>query len=84
MDECLILQCVGSGNPPPVIMWRKNTTKLLNSSNVYISPNGTQLAICPVRKSDADMYTCIVSNDLGWSNVSAKLDVIGNHDVQVH
>ena len=77
VGECLTLQCVGWGNPPPVTVWRKNNTELRNSSNVYISPSGTQLAICPVKESDADMYTCIVANNLGQSNVSAKLDVIG-------
>jgi hemicentin len=76
VDECLVLHCIGSGNPAPVITWRKNTTELLNSSNVYIPPNGTHLTICPVKESDAGIYTCIVTNNLGQSNISANVDVI--------
>jgi hemicentin len=76
VNQCVVLQCVGLGNPPPVIIWKRSTKELINSSHVFISSNGTQLTICPVKESDADVYTCLAANDLGQSNFSAKLDVI--------
>lgn len=77
MGRCLTLECVGSGNPPPVISWTKNNIELRRSHDVDISANGTQLTMCPVEASDAGTYMCIVTNKVGGTNVSATLDVIG-------
>ncbi|XP_062516008.1 peroxidasin homolog [Corticium candelabrum] len=74
--RCLKLQCVGSGNPLPVVRWSKNGIQLQHSSDVEISDNGTRLTICSVEASDAGLYMCIVSNEVGQANVLARVDVI--------
>ena len=79
--RCLKLQCVGSGNPLPVVQWSKNGIQLQRSSDVEISDNGTRLTICSVEASDAGLYMCIVSNEVGQANVSARVDVIGNRGI---
>ena len=79
--RCLKLQCVGSGNPLPFVQWSKNGIQLQRSSDVEISDNGTRLTICLVKASDAGLYMCIVSNEVGQANVSARVDVIGNRGI---
>ena len=61
-----ILHCDASGDPPPVISWRKNE-ELINSSEsarVQVHENGS-LSINPVLLEDMGYYQCVAENDQG-------------------
>ncbi|CAD7086479.1 unnamed protein product [Hermetia illucens] len=64
-----VFYCRSSGNPPPTIVWRKNTKKISSTQSRYtIIDNGGEsiLRIEPVRAGRDDApYECVAENGVG-------------------
>lgn len=73
MGTTVILDCIVSGNPRPVISWRKNNL-LLQTSN-SISLNEQTLKISNFDEEDVATYSCHATNTLGSSSQSARLEI---------
>lgn len=84
----LILTCVGSGVPSPVVTWLKggeNVLTALDGSRVSVNSSDieeggvtfvqTTLEICSLELTDAGMYSCVATNDNGTETHSLQVDV---------
>ena len=81
----LMITCLGFGNPPPTIIWRKGDRQLTNGSDPDISiysrlltESGVTLSrsvleICSVNLADEGEYSCSTVNDFGNDSVSFQL-----------
>ncbi|XP_048510814.1 papilin isoform X3 [Athalia rosae] len=60
----VILQCITSGNPRPIISWRKGVSLIDNSLSRYSIGSDGALQIVGLYRSDAGIYTCTATNRL--------------------
>ena len=67
------LQCIGRGNPPPVLKWVKIDGKI--SSNI-IQSNGV-LLFKRVTSSDSGRYRCVGKNPYGLVVAEVEFNVLG-------
>ncbi len=74
------LKCLASGNPTPVITWRKDQSQLPNLHQSK-RPQWT-LTLKNLQPQDSAKYTCHVSNAAGHINATYKVDVIGEFVTQ--
>ena len=65
--------CYVTGNPAPVVTWRKSSGQLPQGRVQY---NNTALQISDVRKSDSDTYVCSAVNLLGSDERKTVLVVV--------
>ena len=56
------ITCKGSGNPKPLVTWRRNSTTALQIDGSRISGNETDVVIAQARSSDSGTYECILAN----------------------
>ena len=70
-------QCSASGNPQPVIKWRRVNSQSEISKSAISNLRG-QLRFQNVKGSDSDVYECLVENILGKARAVAQLEVNGN------
>ncbi|KAK3732472.1 hypothetical protein QZH41_003777 [Actinostola sp. cb2023] len=77
VHSTVMLTCNPSGNPKPLVRWRKGSTFLRLSSRYHFFANGN-LQIINVTKYDTGRYTCEVSNRLGSDSKSGILNVQEN------
>ena len=72
------LDCSAKGYPRPTVAWFKNGKPFneRRSGLLYLDRKYV-LALKEVVPSDTGMYTCNVSNHLGWINNSYFVDVHG-------
>eukprot|EP00118_Oscarella_pearsei_P016938 m.165733 g.165733 ORF g.165733 m.165733 type:complete len:5158 (+) comp38902_c0_seq1:154-15627(+) len=75
VDQCVVFECNGDGNPKPVVFWERKGGHLSSGGNVQIFKNGTQLSMCPAKASDTGPYTCVVKNEVGHRKAEAHLQV---------
>jgi len=68
-----ILDCIVSGNPRPVISWRKNNLLLKNSNSIRL--NNQMLSIINFQEEDVASYSCHATNSLGSASQSARLEI---------
>ena len=73
------LVCSFTGNPAPQIHWEKDGSTFLHGGNRRIinTSGRSQLEINNVALSDAGVYSCSVSNDVGNATRSVRLEVRG-------
>lgn len=71
-----IITCKPSGNPKPLVRWKKDGIYLAMSPRYRILAGGN-LRIINVTKSDSGKYTCVASNRLGSDTRSGRLNVQG-------
>ena len=57
------IRCPVTGNPPPVIEWKKSGAAVTMSSNLQIVSN--TLVLLNGKLSDNGNYTCVASNGAG-------------------
>ncbi|NWV65078.1 VCAM1 protein, partial [Malurus elegans] len=71
--ETVTMKCTSSGNPAPVISWKK---KLVTGESVKISENAT-LTIQELKSEDLGLYECEAYNQYGKEEKAVKLYVQG-------
>lgn len=71
--------CVGYADPPPEIIWRKNSERIETSDRIEVDAiqGSGKLRIYSVTVGDAGVYECIYKNSFGEVRRSAKLTVDG-------
>ncbi|XP_054710141.1 peroxidasin-like [Uloborus diversus] len=69
------LPCHASGQPLPVIKWRKDGTPLNAESDHHRISSHGDLYLFNIRKADDGIYECIAENDVGSAFVSMILTV---------
>lgn len=71
--------CVGYADPPPEIIWQKNSERIESSDRIKVDAiqGRGQLRIYSVTVGDSGVYKCIYKNSLGEVSRSAKLTVDG-------
>lgn len=79
--KMLLLKCIASGVPKPVIEWRapNNEVYRLQSEDfegVTVHQDG-QLLLEDIRKADEGVYHCIARNSKGANEATTKITVIG-------
>ena len=82
--DSVTVYCETRGVHRPTVTWMKGIEVLSNSSNVAISesvgPNGTvnsSLTISMFSRSDAEEYSCSVTNSAGNDTASFQLTIQG-------
>ncbi|KAF7699184.1 hypothetical protein HF521_003926 [Silurus meridionalis] len=72
----LVLECVVSGNPSPVVKWLKNGQELLLTSRMRLLHSN--LVLSDVQISDGGNYTCFVQAEEGaLASANYTVDVLG-------
>ncbi|CAL1264725.1 unnamed protein product [Larinioides sclopetarius] len=78
------LKCTATGNPPPRITWYLDGSIIGRTGRISIGDYNTEhahvvgfLNITDVRVEDGGEYKCQVSNDVGSTSHSARLNVYG-------
>lgn len=79
VNSNVVLTCNPSGNPKPLVRWKKGATFLIKAPRYRFHLNGN-LEIVNVTKLDSGRYTCVVSNRLGSDSRSGRLNVQGMFD----
>ncbi|TKR80918.1 hypothetical protein L596_014894 [Steinernema carpocapsae] len=74
--EKAMLECRADGKPTPAIRWMRGGRPITDSANVILSPRSESLMILHTRKSDAGLYSCVVTNAAGQSEATFKVTVL--------
>ena len=71
--------CVGFADPPPEIIWEKNSKGVESSDRIKVVAiqGSAELRLSSVTVVDAGVYSCIYKNTFGEVRRSAKLTVDG-------
>ena len=79
------LRCIAAGNPTPVVNWTLDGEPVKHKTHVsfgdFTDLSGDVISyvnITSVRLEDGGEYRCIVSNDVGEVEHTARLNVYGN------
>jgi len=75
----VILPCDVTGDPLPVIRWRKNhaDVDLLGTHHKYLIDDSASLVILAADASDSARYLCVAENPAGVLNQDINLIVYG-------
>ncbi|XP_034025662.1 LOW QUALITY PROTEIN: hemicentin-1 [Thalassophryne amazonica] len=65
VNSTVILHCVATGHPAPVISWMRDEQPVHTDAQHHISEDGTQLQIVSVQVSDMAAYLCVAENKVG-------------------
>ncbi|VDI52515.1 Hypothetical predicted protein [Mytilus galloprovincialis] len=73
-DGTLLLQCnyTSSDDINTYITWKYTS----NGHNKYFLPSSKSLKIEHIKRTDADEYTCVVSNSAGKANDTVTVNVV--------
>ena len=71
----IFITCPVRSTSRPIITWMKGTKEIRTGPG--ISVEGEQLLLTDVRKDDSGTYSCFAKTNLGTSNSSTHLTVIG-------
>ncbi|XP_048582929.1 contactin-6 isoform X2 [Nematostella vectensis] len=74
VDSTVTLHCRPSGNPKPIVRWRKGSVYLSSGPRYQFLTSG-DLMISNVTSLDSGRYTCEVSNRLGSASRTGRLNV---------
>ncbi|XP_054713925.1 hemicentin-1-like [Uloborus diversus] len=75
--ETVFLHCDAKGSPPPIIMWHKDSTLILNSKEHQIFPDGT-LHFPIANESHSGVYKCLAENEVGSFEAVRRLHVLSS------
>uniref|UniRef100_A0A4W6F3R5 Roundabout guidance receptor 2 n=1 Tax=Lates calcarifer TaxID=8187 RepID=A0A4W6F3R5_LATCA len=70
-----VLRCQASGEPEPMVSWRKNGASLLGKDPRFSLLDHGSLQIESTKLSDSGLYTCVATSSSGETSWSAFLDV---------
>ncbi|XP_055847561.1 papilin isoform X3 [Episyrphus balteatus] len=60
-----LLRCFATGNPAPVVTWKRGAILIDTNNGRYILTSSGDLTIVQVHQSDSGSYICVASNGLG-------------------
>uniref|UniRef100_A0A183BU16 Hemicentin-1 n=1 Tax=Globodera pallida TaxID=36090 RepID=A0A183BU16_GLOPA len=69
-----VLECVASGEPPPLISWQRNG--VLVEMGVRYALEASQLKVIDTRSSDSGIYVCVATNEAGTDQQAFTLEVL--------
>ena len=70
------LECVATGNPPPVVSWRRGA-QVLPGLEGRVSLLAGLLRVAAVTLDDEGVYTCMAVNSVGVASSDVELIVYG-------
>uniref|UniRef100_A0A4W6F3S5 Roundabout guidance receptor 2 n=1 Tax=Lates calcarifer TaxID=8187 RepID=A0A4W6F3S5_LATCA len=76
-----VLRCQASGEPEPMVSWRKNGASLLGKDPRFSLLDHGSLQIESTKLSDSGLYTCVATSSSGETSWSAFLDVRDSTDL---
>lgn len=74
--DSVVLQCMISGSPKPVIKWLKDGTPITHTERHFLTAEDQLLVIIGAEASDAGRYECEITNDLGTKKDMTELRVL--------
>lgn len=74
--DSVVLQCMTSGSPKPVLKWLKDGIPIVPTERHYLTADDQLLVIIGVESSDAGRYECEITNDLGTKKDMTELRVL--------
>lgn len=74
--ESVVLQCMISGSPKPILKWLKDGLPIAPSERHYFTGDDQLLIIIGVEPSDAGRYECEIRNELGTKKDMTELRVL--------
>ena len=83
VGDSFTISCKGTGNPKPLITWRRNSTSYLQIDGSRISGNETNIVITQARSSDSGVYECVLANLLDRDSRNSSLIVQGEESLSV-
>uniref|UniRef100_A0A915Q1V7 Ig-like domain-containing protein n=1 Tax=Setaria digitata TaxID=48799 RepID=A0A915Q1V7_9BILA len=66
-NAALILECVATGNPKPLIVWKRDGRPLVTRDSRVVIPTS--------KASDAGRYTCEARNEAGQTSTDFEVDI---------
>lgn len=74
--DSVVLQCMISGSPKPVIKWLKDGTPITATERHFLTADDQLLIIIGSEASDAGRYECEITNELGTKKDMTELRVL--------
>ncbi|KAJ2952841.1 hypothetical protein O0L34_g7208 [Tuta absoluta] len=74
--DSVVLQCMITGSPKPVLKWRKNGSPIVPTDRYFFINDDQLLIIIGVEPSDAGHYECEITNQLGTKKDVIELRVL--------
>lgn len=74
--DSVVLQCMISGSPKPVIKWLKDGTPIVHTERHYLTADDQLLIIIGAESTDAGRYECEITNELGTKKDMTELRVL--------
>lgn len=74
--DAVVLQCMISGSPKPVIKWLKDGTPIVPTDRHYLTADDQLLIIIGAEAGDAGRYECEITNELGTKKDMTELRVL--------
>ncbi|CAB3242050.1 unnamed protein product [Arctia plantaginis] len=82
--ESVVLQCMISGSPKPVIKWVKDGTPLTITERHFLTGDDQLLIIINSESGDAGQYECEITNELGTKKDMTELRVLPKVAIMVN
>ncbi|CAH1646151.1 unnamed protein product [Spodoptera littoralis] len=74
--DSVVLQCMISGSPKPVIKWLKDGSPIVATERHFLTADDQLLIIIGSESSDAGRYECEITNELGTKKDMTELRVL--------
>ncbi|XP_050672375.1 leucine-rich repeats and immunoglobulin-like domains protein 3 [Leptidea sinapis] len=74
--DSVVLQCMITGSPKPVIKWLKDGSPIITSDRHFLTADDQLLIIINSKSSDAGHYECEITNELGTKKDMIELKVL--------
>lgn len=74
--ESVVLQCMVTGSPKPVLKWLKDATPIVPTERHFFTADDQVLVIIAAESSDAGQYECEITNKLGTKKDMIELKVL--------
>ncbi|XP_039747393.1 leucine-rich repeats and immunoglobulin-like domains protein 3 isoform X3 [Pararge aegeria] len=74
--ESVVLQCMITGSPKPVLKWLKDGSSILPTERHFFTADDQVLVIIGAESSDAGHYECEITNKLGTKKDMIELKVL--------
>lgn len=78
LENSVVLSCVSQGEPTPDVVWRLPDNSNVDSKSGRVTSEGT-LPIDNAMVTDAGLYICEATNELGIANGTSMVTVRGNY-----
>lgn len=74
--DSVVLQCMISGSPKPILKWLKDGTPIAPSERYFLTAEDQLLIIIGAETNDAGRYECEITNELGTKKDMTELRVL--------